>query len=191
MVSLNRNHNLEEINADGFLGIDMMKNQTVAQKVVLFGAVAIGMGINIFGNMLWGLDMMTTVILTLIPIVIGALFGLNYDEDLTLLGYIKISLFQDSVVYYSQSTEDLEVIRKSAEQIKEKERLEAERLENPDQEHRAMLIKMVSIIAIVAVVVIIFLFVSKGTQTQELHHTVSNFTDMNIVSLHGEKIGNV
>ena len=46
MVSLNRNHNLEEINSDGFLGIDMMKNQTIGQKIVLFGAVGIGKGIH-------------------------------------------------------------------------------------------------------------------------------------------------
>lgn len=42
MAQMNRNMNLEEIDADALFGIDALKNQTILQKIVFFGSVIAG-----------------------------------------------------------------------------------------------------------------------------------------------------
>ena len=42
MAQMNRNVNLEEIDADALFGIDALKNQTILQKIAFFGSVIAG-----------------------------------------------------------------------------------------------------------------------------------------------------
>ena len=42
MAQMNRNVNLEEIDSDALFGIDALKNQSIFQKFIFFGAVIAG-----------------------------------------------------------------------------------------------------------------------------------------------------
>ena len=47
MAQMNRNVNLEEIDSDALFGIDALKNQSIFQKFIFFGAVIAGVMLNV------------------------------------------------------------------------------------------------------------------------------------------------
>lgn len=173
MAVMNRNHNLEEISSDAFLGIELLKYQSIPQKIVLFGCLILGVGINIWGSFSGALDLTATVFITAIPIAIGVLFGCNYNEDLSLIQFLKLSFSNPAQILYSKSTEELEYLRSSAERIRQDELRKNQTVEQEEEEHRKLLYKLLLVAGIFVVVIVILLLVVSGSKTEEIHHTVS------------------
>ena len=85
MASMNRNVNLEEVNTDAFMGISYLNHQSMLQKVVFVGGIVIGIAINLVGTFVLDISINITMILTLLPIILGVAFGCNFNEDLSLI----------------------------------------------------------------------------------------------------------
>ena len=112
-------------------------------------------------------------ILAAIPIAIGVLLGCNYNEDLSLLQFLKLSFSNPAQVLYSKSTEELEYLRGSAERIRQEELKKNQTEEEEEAEHRKLLYKLLMVAGVFVFVLIILLFVISGSKTEEIHHTVS------------------
>jgi hypothetical protein len=182
MATMNRNVNLEEINSDAFMGIQYLNHQTVLQKAVLIGGIIIAIGFNLLSSFLWHLNINISILLTLLPLIIGIAFGCNYNEDLSLIKYIKLILFKPSITYNSKPTEDLEQLRNSADRIMQAEIKKKQQQASPE-EQRKLLIKLLVGAAIAIIFFAILLIVVKNTKTEEVHHTVSTLSYYNMFML--------
>lgn len=174
MATMKRNHNLEEISSDSlFDDFALLQYQTKKQKAVFIGGVALGIGLDLWGTFAANLDLMVTVFLAIVPVFIGVLFGCNYNKDVTLLRFIKLSLFDGNEVLYSKPQESLEYIRR-AEDI-QKDVTDDANLSDEEFEERFQkrMKKMLILLAVVGVIVVILLIVFSSSQTDEVHHTVS------------------
>ena len=111
MATMNRNVNLEEINSDAFMGIPFLNHQTIGQKVIFWGSVVVAVIWNILGTFLFHINAGIIIALTLVPLAFGVAFGCNYNQDLSLLEYLKLILFKPATAYYTKPVEDLEQIK--------------------------------------------------------------------------------
>lgn len=174
MATMKRNHNLEEISSDSlFDDFALLQYQTKKQKAIFIIGVAIGVGLDLWGTFFVKLELMVTVFLALVPVFIGVLFGCNYNKDVTLLRFIKLSLFDGDEVLYSKPQEDLEFIRKAEQELENNH--DTANLSNEEFEERFQkrMKKMLILLAVVGVAVIILLIVLGSSKTDEVHHTVS------------------
>lgn len=173
MATMNRNPNLEEINTDALMGITFLSHQTPGQKIFFFGGVILGIGLNVICNYVLQMNMMVAILLTLIPIMIGIAYGCNYNEDLTLMQYLKLIMFRPSKVYYSKSTEDVVYLRAAEERIRMEE-LRQEMLEQQSPEaRRKVLVKLIVGIVVGILLFVILLIVVMSTKTDEIHHVAT------------------
>lgn len=173
MATMNRNLNLEEVNSDALMGISYLNYQTVSQKVIFFGSIIVGIALNLLGNFLFHIGTGASICITLIPLIVGIAFGCNYNQDLSLIKYVKLLLFKPSVTYYSKPTEDIEQIKNSASRIKKEELLkERQQQQASPEEQKKLLIKLlIGVIAFIIFMIVILMVIS-GSRTQEIHHTV-------------------
>lgn len=175
MATMNRNINLEEINADAFMGIPFLNHQTVIQKVEFWGGVAIAVIWNIVGNFMLHVNPMVVVIFTLIPVLIGSMFGCNYNQDLSLIKYMHLILNKPKMVLVSKPTEDLIQIKMAASRIaRDKELKEKQAKSASPEEQRKLLMKVViGAIAFILFFIIVIALLLAG-KTEEIHHIVNS-----------------
>ena len=173
MASMNRNVNLEEVNTDAFMGISYLNHQSMLQKVVFVGGIVIGIAINLVGTFVLDISINITMMLTLLPIILGVAFGCNFNEDLSLIKYFKLLISKPVETFYSKPAEDLEQLHQEADRIKEDAELKQKQQEKmSDEAQRKLLIRM-GVVAVVVVVVFVAVLVGiKTMQPEELHHTV-------------------
>lgn len=172
MATMNRNVNLEEINSDEFMGIPFLNHQTIGQKIIFWGSVAVAVIWNILGTFLFHINAGIIIALTLIPLAFGIAFGCNYNQDLSLLEYMKLILFKPATAYYTKPVEDLEQIKIAAARMdKEAELLEKQKEVTPEQQ-RKLLIRLLSGILIVVLLFVIFLIVLMASNEDVLHHVI-------------------
>lgn len=173
MASMNRNVNIEEINTDAFMGISYLNYQSLPQKIVFIGGIVAGVAVNLIGNFVFNISINISIFLTLIPLSIGVAFGCNYNEDLSLIKYIKLLISKPSKAYYSKPAEDLEQLHNAATRIREEEELRKKQQEKiSDEAQKKLLIKM-GVVAMIVIIIFVVLLVSiNATNKKELHHTV-------------------
>lgn len=172
MATMNRNVNLEEVNSDAFMGIPFLNHQTVLQKVLFWGSVVAAVAWNIAGTFFLHINANIIIFSTLIPLAFGVAFGCNYNEDLSLIAYLKLILFKPAVIYITKPTEDLEQIRIAAARMdKEAELRERQKNVTPEQQRR-LLIKLLSGALIAVVLFIIVLIVIASSNKDVLHHII-------------------
>ena len=123
MAQMNRNVNLEEIDSDALFGIDALKNQTFLQKVIFFGAVIAGVLLNVLLPIFFEAPKFLCIALFLILLLVGVAFGCNYTEDMTYGRYLYYFFFKPTRHLLYESTEDVAMIKKKAEEIKKEEEL--------------------------------------------------------------------
>ena len=99
MASMNRNVNLEEINTDAFMGISYLNYQSIPQKIVFIGGVLVGIALNLIGTFILDISINVSILLNLVPLLVGVVFGCNYNEDLSLIKYMKTYI---GVFYYEK-----------------------------------------------------------------------------------------
>lgn len=173
MASMNRNVNLEEINTDAFLGISYLKYQTGLQKIIFIGGILSGIGVNLAGTFIFHLSSNVSMLLAMVPLLIGVAFGCNYNEDLSLINYFKLLILKPKKTYYSKPVEDLEQLRNAALRIREEEELRKRQQEKvSDEAQRKLLIKMAIVAVLSVVIFILILVLIKSMKAEEIHHTV-------------------
>lgn len=172
MATMNRNVNLEEVNSDAFMGIPFLKHQTMIQKILFWGCVIIAVVWNIAGTFLLHCNANIIIFTTLIPLALGMAFGCNYNEDLSVLAYLKLILFKPAAVYITKPTEDFEQIKLSATRMdKEAELRERQKDVTPEQQ-RKLLFKLIggALIAVVLFIIVLIVIASKNEDV--LHHVI-------------------
>lgn len=173
MASMNRNVNLEEINTDAFMRITYLNYQSLAQKVIFVGGIVVAVGGNLIGTFIFNIGVNVSVFLTFIPLLIGVMFGCNYNEDLSLVRYLKLLISKPSKAYYSRPVEDLEQLHNSAAKIREEEELRKKQQEKMSDEAQKKLLIKIGIGVIIAIFIfIVLVMIVKSTKKDELHHTV-------------------
>ena len=175
MATMNRNINLEEINADALMGIPFLNYQTLIQKVEVWGGIGVAVIWNIIGNFILHVNPMLIVIFTLIPVLIGSVFGCNYNQDLSLIKYIYLILNKPMTVLVSKPTEDLIQIKMAASRIaRDKELKEKQANAASPEEQKKLLMKLgigASIFILFLLIVIALILAGK---TEEIHHIVNS-----------------
>lgn len=174
MATMNRNVNLEEVNSDAFMGISYLNHQSLLQKAVFIGGIMAGIAINLVGTFILEVSINLTIVLTLIPLLIGVAFGCNYNEDLSLIKYFRLLISKPAKAYYSKPTEDLAQLHMAAERIRQEEELLKQQQEKMSDEAQKQLLFRLGIFALMAVVIfVVIIILINAMKTDEIHHTVS------------------
>ena len=118
MAQMERNVNLEEIDADALFGIDALKGQSILQKLIFFCCLLTGIVANVCMPMFLHTPRVVCVFIFLGCILVGIAFGCNYTEDLTYGKYLYCYFFKPVKTLRYESTEDIELIKKRAEELK-------------------------------------------------------------------------
>lgn len=177
MASMNRNLNLEEINSDAFMGIPFLKYQSILQKALFVGSMVASVVILLVGVFAFDINVNILVVICLIPLGIGVAFGCNYNQDLSLIKYLRLVLFKPSTKFVTKPTEDIEQIQHSAARIRQEEeaRLAKERQSSPE-EQKKLLIRLVIGVSVVGSLIVLILILSSALKKEEVHHTVESVT---------------
>ncbi len=174
MAIMNRNVNLEEINTDAFMGISYLNHQTLPQKVVFIAGIVVGVGLNLLNSFVWNMSPFISLALTLVPLLLGIAFGCNYNEDLTLIKYFSLIVSNPVKHYTSKPQEDLEQLRKKAEDIKREEEEKKAKAAQISDEAQRRLLKTMLIVGILFIVgIIVAVVIINSLKVEEIHHTVS------------------
>ena len=159
MAQMERNVNLEEIDADALFGINALKGQSFLQKLIFFGCLSAG------------ILRAVCVLLFLLLLFVGIALGCNYTQDLTYGKYLYCYFFKTAVTLTYESTEDVRVIRKNAEKIKKEEEviLLRERGKDPG-EQRKLLVKLMAFIVVFAVTILAVILFATAKKKENIHH---------------------
>lgn len=173
MAQMNRNVNLEEIDADALFGIDALKNQTMLQKIVFFGCVIAGVLVNVLLPLFFETPRIVCIVLFMVFLLIGVAFGCNYTEDMTYGKYLYYFFFKEAQPVYFDSTEDVEKIRERAREIEREEELLLRAKQQADpQAQRKLLVKMIAFVVILAIVIGSVFVVKEVKDRNNVHHKV-------------------
>lgn len=175
MAQMNRNVNLEEIDSDALFGIDALKNQKLYQKIVFFGCLLAGVLLNVCLPLFYQTPRIVCILLFMVFLLIGVAFGCNYTEDMTYGKYMYCFFFKPSVNLTYQSTEDIGMVKKRAEEIKKEEELMLRKQQQSDPvEQRKLLMKLIIFIVVLVIGIAgVFLYASTGKE-ESIHHTVES-----------------
>jgi hypothetical protein len=175
MAQMNRNANLEEMDTDAFMGISYLKHQTLVQKIIFIVGIGTAMGINLLGTFVFDINANLTLLIAIIPLLVGVAFGCNFNEDLSIYKYVRLMVAKPSKAYFSKPEEDLVQIRREASQIRRDEEAKHKQEEKMSDEAQKKFLKKVLIGALVMIVafVIALLIAVSLKNTEELHHTVA------------------
>lgn len=174
MAQMNRNVNLEEIDSDALFGIDALKNQTIFQKIVFFGCVLAGVLANVCLPLFFETPRLACIFIFMSLLLVGVAFGCNYTEDMTYGKYLYFFFFKPSKHLTYCSTEDVELVKKEAVEIKKEEEMKLRRQQQADpKQQKKLLIKLVAFILILVVVIGGVLIYASSGKEDDLHHTVS------------------
>lgn len=173
MAQMERNVNLEEIDADALFGIDALKGQSILQKFIFFCCLLAGIVANVCMPMFLHTPRVVCVFIFLGCILVGIAFGRNYTEDLTYGKYLYCYFFKPVKTLRYESTEDIELIKKRAEELKKEEDLllKRERNANP-REQRKLLVRLLAFVLVMAILLLSALVYVKAVKPKSYHHEV-------------------
>ncbi len=173
MAQMNRNVNLEEIDADALFGIDALKNQTIVQKIVFFGCLIAGVLANVLLPLFFETPRILCVFIFLGLLLIGVAIGCNYTEDMTYGKYLFYFFFKPTTPLYFESTEDVTKIREKAAELRREEELMLRKRQQADPAaQRKLLLKVVGFVVIMAVLIGSVFVYSNMKEKSNLHHRV-------------------
>ena len=91
---MERNLNLEEVDADAFFGLKAFKYQTIGQKILFFGLLGVGIVINVALPFIFETPRIICIAILLVCLLIAVSFGCNYEEGLTYAKYVYQIIFK-------------------------------------------------------------------------------------------------
>ena len=173
MAQMERNVNLEEIDADALFGIDALKGQSIFQKLIFFCCLLAGIVANVCMPMFLHTPRVVCVFIFLGCILIGIAFGCNYTEDLTYGKYLYCYFFKPVKTLRYESTEDIELIKKRAEELRKEEDLLLKRERNADpRAQRKLLIRLLAFMLVMVILLLSALVYVKAVKPKSYHHEV-------------------
>lgn len=173
MAQMERNVNLEEIDADALFGIDALKGQSILQKFIFFCCLLAGIVANVCMPMFLHTPRVVCVFIFLGCILVGIAFGCNYTEDLTYGKYLYCYFFKPVKTLRYESTEDIELIKKRAEELKKEEDLLLKRERNANsREQRKLLVRLLAFVLVMAILLLSALVYVKAVKPKSYHHEV-------------------
>ena len=179
MAQMNRNVNLEEIDSDALFGIDALKNQSIFQKFIFFGAVIAGVMLNVLLPLFFETPRIICVLIFMALLLIGVMFGCNYTEDMTYGKYLYLFFFKPEKTLLYKSTEDVTEIRLKASQIEKEEEMLLQMKEKADpKEQKKLLIKVIAFVILMAVFVGGILVAGTIRDKGNTHHRVDAVTEV-------------
>ena len=174
MAQMERNVNLEEIDSDALFGIDALKGQSIWQKIVFWGALILGVLINVLLPNFFDTPRLICIFIFLILILLGIAFGCNYTKDLTYGKYLYLYFFKPVKRLYFKSSEDSKRIKEKALALqKEEDDLLRKEKGKEAPEQKKLLIKLITFMIVVFLFVLSILFVSRMRESSHIHHEVS------------------
>ncbi len=109
----------------------------------------------------------------MLMLLIGVAFGCNYTEDMTYGKYLYFFFFKPTKHILYESTEDVERMKKKAEELKKEEEMKLQRQKAADPEaQRKLLIKMVAFI-VTLVVIVAGVMIYAGTKEETIGHHIA------------------
>lgn len=106
-------------------------------------------------------------------ILVGIAFGCNYTEDLTYGKYLYCYFFKPVKTLRYESTEDIELIKKRAEELKKEEDLLLKRERNADPKaQRKLLVRLLAFVLIMVILLLSALVYVKAVKPKSYHHEV-------------------
>ena len=175
MATMNRNVNLEEINAEGFVDIQYLRYQTLPQKAVFWGSVVAAAVWNLVGSFVLHLESQIQIMVTVLILGIGVLFGCNYNEDFSLLRYFILIFFNDKVMLRTKPMEDMDQIKVSSERMAREEELQKKMEEAASPEEQKKLMTRVIIGAIIFVVLFLIITTYLSSMKSDVIHHIIEF----------------
>ncbi len=173
-LQLERNVNLEEIDSDAPFGIEYLKYQSLAQKVIFWGCTIVAIGIFILTQAIYKLPFVLSFIFALVFGSIAVLFGANQNENLSIGQYLVLLFFKPIRYMKYTSTEDVSYIEKEIKKIEEEQLREAKiQNEASPEAQRRMLLMVVAMIVGVFIFLCIALGIKSYKDSHITHHTVS------------------
>ena len=171
MAQMERNVNLED--ADALFGIDALKGQSILQKLIFFCCLLAGIVANVCIPMFLHTPRVVCVFIFLGCILVGIAFGCNYTEDLTYGKYLYCYFFKPVKTLRYESTEDIELIKKRAEELKKEEDLLLKRERNADPKaQRKLLVRLLAFVLIMVILLLSALVYVKAVKPKSYHHEV-------------------
>lgn len=175
MAQMERNVNLEEIEADALLGIDALKGQTFFQKIIFFGTLLIGITINVALPMIYDTPKIVCIFIFVGLLLIGIAFGCNYTEDMTYGKYMYCFFFKPAKHLRYKSTEDIKMIKEKALELKKQEEIELQKTKAMDEgDRRKRLMKVIIIFAVLAVFLVSMVALALFKDDNVKHHVVTD-----------------
>ncbi|SCW50673.1 hypothetical protein SAMN02910400_01043 [Lachnospiraceae bacterium C10] len=179
MAQMNRNVNLEEIDADALFGIDALKNQTIFQKIIFFGSVIAGVLLNVLLPLFLETPRIVCILIFMALLLIGVAFGCNYTEDMTYGKYLYFFFFKPSTPLYFKSTEDVKAIKEAAKRLEAEEELLLRKKQQADPAaQRKLLIKVIAFVVVLAVAIGGIFVVGHIKDKRNLHHRAEEITEV-------------
>ena len=179
MAQMNRNMNLEEIDADALFGIDALKNQTILQKVVFFGSVIAGVLLNVLLPLFFSTPRIVCILIFMALLMVGVAVGCNYTEDMTYGKYLYYFFFKPSTPLYYRSTEDAKKIREAAKKLEiEEEMLLRKKQQADPKAQRKLLIKVIAFVVILSVLIGAVFVAGHIKDKRNLHHRAEEITEV-------------
>ena len=172
---VDRNVNLEEIGSEAFLGVPFLEHQTLGQKIILGVSVLTGMGMFFVSSFLLHLNNNLAALTVFLPIILGVLFGGNYNQDFSLARYFLLKITKPFTKLSLTSTEDIGEINLKLADVKRQNQEVLEHTEMTEEDKKRSIMKLVLILGLLAVVLIAGLVVVPKLlpeKAPELHHTV-------------------
>ena len=174
MAQMNRNVNLEEIDADALFGIDALKNQTILQKIVFFGSVIAGVLLNVLLPLFFDTPRIVCILIFMALLMVGVAIGCNYTEDMTYGKYLYYFFFKPTTPLYFKST-----IRETAKQLEHEEEMLLRKKQQADPKaQRKLLIKVIAFVVILSILIGAVFVAGHIKDKRNLHHRVEEITEV-------------
>ncbi len=117
MVFYERNIDIEAIDTDSFLGIKLLSNQSIGQKLIFWGSVGLSVAA-VSALYFLGIPAIIYILVMIAILGVGVLFGTNYNDYLSLFQYAK-GQFQKKVVNFeSYPVSDVKRIRREGKVLR-------------------------------------------------------------------------
>lgn len=179
MAQMNRNVNLEEIDADALFGIDALKNQTIFQKIIFFGSVIAGVLLNVLLPLFLETPRIVCILIFMALLLIGVAFGCNYTEDMTYGKYLYFFFFKPSTPLYFRSTEDVKAIKEAAKRLEAEEEMLLRKKQQADPAaQRKLLIKVIAFVVVLAIAIGGIFVAGHIKDKRNLHHRAEEITEV-------------
>lgn len=168
MFSYDRNVDLEEVRVSPLFELDLIRYSSKAQLLLIAGSVISSVILVIINSLFIHMDSYLATIVLSLPVCIGALFGCQYNQDLSYYDYIKCLIKNPKKTFYKKSTEDILSSKETITMFLEEKSAEKEALQKKKKKQNKII--LISSIFAFLVLVIVFMYISTRPTVEPYHY---------------------